>query len=490
MSGWPVVTPDEMAILEQKNFSGSFNPEAAMERVARKVADEILQAGFERAIFLIGRGNNGGDGARAAQLLLESGIVVEVFYIEGEGSPLQKKHLEAFIGSKYPMSKFDIDTERQPGTLFVDALFGTGFKGPLPEEITALIESLNRVSACIWSIDIPSGLDGESGEPQPVCLRAQSTLYCALPKKGFFLRSGFAYTGRLIHISLGIDFNHQSAWRMLDLNDLKMPSIDPLRHKFETGVVGGVIASREMAGAGALAARSAFRAGSGYVRLALFAQGIDSLLPLESVKEVMKDPAQVADLLNQCDGAWIGPGLPENELGRALVKTVLAEAKIPLVLDGGALYHLSQMRACQLPPKTILTPHRGEMYRLDSRMGSGPLTPTHIETARSFAERRGVTLVLKGAPTWIFHPGEPVLISPFGDPGMATAGSGDVLSGIIAALLAAGLEPREAAALGVGLHGISGELASRELTSYSLLARDLIHYLPQAIAYVLENQSN
>lgn len=474
----PVVLPEKMAELERAAFAKGADPAWCMEMVASHIAAFIARDGHKRVRVLVGTGNNGGDGARLGALLLERGIDVELFYVEGKGSELREKHLADFPGTKGPLALFP----KREGDLIIDALFGTGFKGPLPEEIAQLIEQINCEKRTVYSIDIPSGLDGASGKPLPVAFFARITFFCALPKEGFFLGPGFAYVGHLIHVPIGIDFSVEAPWRLLGLDDLHPPSINRLRYKFESGVVSGCIASSAMAGAGILSAKAAFRAGSGYVRLAFTHEGksAESLAPLESVKYSCSDLNEVLAVLNNADAAWIGPGLPETQVGRELTEAFLKNIATPSVIDGGALFHLSKMDSYELPENAVLTPHRGEMHRLAPLMGG----KADMETCQRFADQHGVTLVLKGAPTWIFHPGAPALISPFGDPGMATAGSGDVLTGVIAAQLAAGTPPREAALFGVALHGISGYLAARELSSYSLIARDIIDYLPKAFQQV------
>lgn len=474
----PVVTPEKMAELEKAGFEQGADPAWCMEMVASHIASFIAREGHRRVKILVGRGNNGGDGARLGALLLERGIDAELFYVVGTGSELREKHLADFQGTKIPLAPFP----KQEGELIIDALFGTGFKGPLPKDIAELIEQINQQKRLVYSIDIPSGLDGASGEPQPVAFFSKITFYCALPKEGFFLGRGFAYVGHLIHVPIGMDFSVEAPWHLLGLSDLHPPAIDRLRYKFQAGVVSGCIASSAFAGAGILAARAAFRAGSGYVRLAFTKEGrsAESLAPLEAVKYPCADATHLLSVLNDADAAWIGPGLPETDVGRELTETFLKQISVASVIDGGALFHLSKMKDYRLPRKAVLTPHRGEMHRLVPLKGGR----ADIEICQRFADQHGVTLVLKGAPTWIFHPKMPALISPFGDPGMATAGSGDVLTGIIAAQLASGMEPREAAYFGCALHGISGYLAAESLSSYSLIARDIIDYLPRAFAAI------
>lgn len=474
MIGLPVVLPEKMVSLENAAFANGTDPAWCMEVVANHIASYIVRSGYKRVKILVGTGNNGGDGARLGALLLERQVDAELLFLAGTGSELRERHLADFPGIKRPLAPFPA----REGELIIDALFGTGFKGPLPSDIIALIDMINREKRTVYSIDIPSGLDGASGEPQPVAFFAKITFYCALPKEGFFLGRGFAYVGQLIHVPIGIDCTIDAPWYLIGLSDLHPPPIDRLRYKFEAGVVSGCIASSAMAGAGILSAHAALRAGSGYVRLAFTKEGksAESLAPLEAVKYACDKPEAVLAVLNDAHAAWIGPGLPETGVGRTLVEAFLQEIAIPCVIDGGALFHLSQMKNYKLPKNAVLTPHRAEMHRL------APLTGGRAdsEICQSFVDKHKVTLVLKGAPTWIFHPNTPALISPFGDPGMATAGSGDVLTGVIAAQLAAGLTPREAAFFGAALHGISGYLAAQNLSSYSLMARDIIDYLPKA----------
>lgn len=223
---------------------------------------------------------------------------------------------------------------------------------------------------------------------------------------------------------------------------------------------------------------AALKSGAGIVRLFYPQEMHDELVnaPYELIKEGwdLKEGKRILEESKRAKALIIGPGVGRSAATEKAVVKILRETQLPAVIDADALYFLAQNKAMALPKKTILTPHTQEMERI---LGSSP----NFEKCQNFVEERKVTLVLKGAPTVIFYPGSLPLIVPHGDPGMATAGSGDVLTGMIAGLVAQGVACRDAAALGVSLHALAGEIAAKVETSYCLIATDLIHFLPEAI---------
>jgi len=250
--------------------------------------------------------------------------------------------------------------------------------------------------------------------------------------------------------------------------DLKLPPIQKSRHKYEAGYVLGVAGSKEMPGAAALASEAVLRSGAGIVRL--FTDH-----PCHLKNEVIREKYSLPRIKEEAKRAtayFIGPGLGRTTTVEKRLKALLGTVQLPSVIDGDALFFLNKSR---IPKQAILTPHHGEMERLLKKK------PT-LENCQQYAEKHQTTIVLKGSETTIFHPKKKPVISTHGDPGMATAGTGDVLTGILAGLLAQKMPPYQAALLGVYLHGIAGELAAEALTSYCMMASDLLDELPIAFA--------
>jgi NAD(P)H-hydrate epimerase len=232
-----------------------------------------------------------------------------------------------------------------------------------------------------------------------------------------------------------------------------------------------------MPGAALLSSLASLKAGSGMVRL-LYPEGMEAELaasPYELIKIPFSydQPDSVVETMQKAGATFVGPGLGRTESVGSLLSKIVPQLKKPCVLDADALWFYAE-KSFELPPQSVMTPHHGEMQRLLHSDIPLILNKTTLTTCQEFAEQHQTTLILKGAPTFIFHPGEEIWVNPTGDPGMATAGSGDVLTGLVASLLSQGLACREAAALGVYLHGIAGEFAAQEHTSRSMIASDLI----------------
>jgi ADP-dependent NAD(P)H-hydrate dehydratase / NAD(P)H-hydrate epimerase len=364
--------------------------------------------------------------------------------------------------------------------LFRSGLVGTGFKGKASGALAKAITWANNTDLPILAIDIPSGLNGTTGEVGSVAIDAVGTIYLGLPKIGFFLEKGWDMVGDLAGVDFGlpeefIDEAKEEAL-LLDPTSLHLPPLRRSRHKYEAGYVLGIAGSPQMPGAAALATAGVLRSGAGIVRLfsmpdtptdQLLAEVIHEEYDLKKIKEESKRAAAY----------FIGPGLGRTSETEKLLKQLFTSLRLPTVIDADALYFLAKNPSTKLPKHSILTPHHGEMEKLLKKK------PT-LKNCQAYVEKHKTTLVLKGAPSIVFHPGKKPLVIAHGDPGMATAGSGDVLTGILAGLLAQKMTPGEAAALGVYLHARAGEIAGLSLTSYCMIASDILKYLPQAFAIV------
>ena len=467
MEGVRVVSSQEMARIERVSFSEGASPEVYMENAGMRIAEQvgllIEKWKRERAVtLLVGKGNNGGDALVAGCYLLEEGYEVRAFLLfkEEEVGPLCLMQWKRFFQSGGEglciESPFDIDCIDQG--VMVDGIFGTGFQGGTTGLVKEVIAYVNELRIPIIAIDIPSALE----------IEAQATIYLGFPKIEFFQNGAFGQVGELIGVDFGMEAKEvQAVAYLYDEKEtaLLMPKIKRCRHKYEAGYVVAIAGSKGMSGAAFLTSLAALRTGAGIVRL-FHPKEMGGNPPMELICEewskerVLKEAQRASALI-------IGPGLGEFYP----VQEVIGQLSIPCVIDGDGL-HLLKNEPMYAPH--ILTPHQGEMHRL---LGCVPT----LELCQSYAEARGCTIVLKGAPTFVFHPGCLPLIITAGDPGMATAGSGDVLTGMIGALLAQGLETREAAVLGVYLHGKAGEEAAKKYTSYSMIASDLIQSVNLAI---------
>ena len=368
--------------------------------------------------------------------------------------------------------------------VILDGLLGTGFQGKLEGKFVEIIEQANHSGLPILSIDIPSGVNGNTGEIDPIAIEAKETIFLGLPKLGFFLKKGFNSVGKLYGLDFGMDIRFiqeaKASAYLINEKALRqlLPPLKRTRHKYEAGYVIALAGSPGMPGAAMLSCLAALRTGAGIVRL-FHPEGMEEELttsPYELIRTpyAWGDPSKIFEEAKRASAALIGPGLGREEQMHTFVQQVVDGLKVPCVIDADGLFHLKRF-----PEGAILTPHHQEMCTL---LGTNVLSQ---ELCQKFADQNKVTVVLKGAPTWIYHPDTLPLIVCAGDPGMATAGTGDVLTGMITALVAQKVKGREAAALGVYLHAIAGEIAAQRKTSYNMIASDLIEALPTAFQALL-----
>lgn len=501
MEGYKVVTAAEMARIERLSIEEGASAEEYMEHaaqgLAKRVKEFIQKEGLEKkCIFLIGKGNNGGDGLGCARFLLEEGFSLSVYHLFSKlkSSPLCQKMQEKFEKKGGEVTEIESAHEISPIArgVVVDALLGTGFQGKVEGLIAQVIQHVNRLSMPILSIDIPSGVSGDSGVVETVAIKAKETFFLQMPKKGFFLEDGYNHVGKLASVSFGLDpkYLREVASVGCLVNEKELPQLLPPlvrnRHKYQAGYLLSLAGSSGMGGAALLSSLSALRAGAGIVRLFYPEEmkGELSSRPYEVITSSYreKDLTLLIEESKRGHALLIGPGLGKEAKKEEVVKEAIQKTTLPLVVDADAIFHLKGNFSLMKRP-LILTPHHGEMCRLlgTQKIGLEKL----LHESQVFAEKNNLTLVLKGAPTWIFHKNSSPLVIPRGDPGIATAGAGDVLSGILGAFLAQKMETRKAAVLGVTLHGIAGEIAAKEKSSYGMIASDLIECLPKAFLQLL-----
>ena len=471
-----------------------------MERAAIQLTDSIVAEWDKdmKVVVFAGPGNNGGDALAVARMLAVRGYNVStwLFNTSGRLSDDCKKNRDRLKDVKQVASFVMVTEEFDPPTLdaqtlVVDGLFGSGLNKPLTGGFASLVKYVNTSPAKVVSIDIPSGLMTESNEynVKSNIMKADVTLTLQQPKLSFLFPENQQFIGNVEVLDIGISQEGidktDAQFYILEKSDITpcLKRRDPFAHKGSMGHALLVAGSRGMAGAALLAAKACLRTGGGKVTVHTPAC---NTLPLQiGVPEVVLDVDSDTNVVSEavdtdCFKAMgIGPGLGTNENTAIAVIGQMRRAQCPIVVDADALNILAAHKAWlqQIPVGAILTPHIGEFDRLE---GVSTDSYERLSKAMLLAERQHAYIVLKGHYTAIITPGGRVLFSPTGNPGMATAGSGDVLTGIITALLARGYTQGEACAIGTYLHGLAGDIAARSLGEESLIASDIINSLPMA----------
>lgn len=508
-----LVTSEEMKALERTAIENYGIPGLVlMENAGRHVVEVVRQilgdVRDKTVTIFIGKGNNGGDGLVVARHLLNMGAVVKLLSLanidEISGDAAINLEIWRKMGQKiYSIQHGDgINIVRlilMNTDLIVDAVYGTGFKGKIGEKVGRIFEVLNGSDKPIVAVDVPSGLEADSGRVNGPCIQADHTVTFGLPKLGLLLEPGADYTGNLHIVDISLPaalVEKDGPQRYLTTRELVkewLPNRRSSAHKGDFGRVLIVAGSRGMTGAASLCGDAALRAGAGLVTVAV-PETLHSIMEAK-LTEVMTAPLpdsgngrlvrearqRIISLLEDKDVLAIGPGLSTDPEVVTLVRELLPSVQVPCVLDADALNALAGdvevFRKVQAP--VVVTPHPGEMARL---MGAKvrEIQQDRLVVAANAAAAWNVVVLLKGARTIVAAPKGAVYINPTGNPGMATAGSGDVLTGAVAALIAQGLEASQAAAAGAYIHGLAGDLAARRKGMMGLVAGDIVAALPEA----------
>jgi NAD(P)H-hydrate epimerase len=448
---------------------------------AGEAAFHLLRRTWPRArriAVLCGGGNNGGDGLVAARLLREAGMPCRVFLL-AEAARLQGEARQAYedlIRSGLQPETFSAAL-RPDAEVMVDALLGTGLDREVNGLFREAIDWLNGQRAPVLSLDIPSGLHADTGQPLGAAVRAAVTLSFIALKQGLFTAEGPDYCGRIVcdDLALPAEVYAKVASPAFRLVDERIASLLPLRprsaHKGCHGHVLVVGGAPGMAGALRLAGEAAARAGAGLVTLAthpVHAAALNAARP-ELICHGVADPKALAPLLERATVVAVGPGLGAESWGRPLLRAVL-DSGLPQVVDADALNWLAhEPRRCG---HWILTPHPGEAARL-LNITAAEVQRDRWQAVRELQRRYGGVVVLKGAGSLICRGQDPVALCDAGNPGMATGAMGDLLTGVIAGLRAQGLDDWQAATAGVYLHGRAGDLAAED-GERGLMASDLL----------------
>lgn len=426
-----------------------------MERAGAAVARGLLEAypGARRVAAVCGGGSNGGDGRVAVRLLREAGL--------------------------------DASETAEPAgaDVVIDGLFGTGFRGAPRDEAAALVERINACGAPVVAVDIPSGVDASTGEVPGTAVRADLTVTFHGRKVGLAVGPGRFLAGEVVVADIGLAAAETAAHRVTAEILRLVPRRGARDTKYTAGsvlVVGGAPGMTGAAALAGLAAQAALRADAGYVTVAVPAASLPAVEAqlLEPVKVGWPEGGALEAVLAAAGKAGalaLGPGLGRDAEAQALVRALLERLELPVVVDADALFGLEpgEWRA-----RAVLTPHAGELARLLGRDAAW-VNAHRLEAAFAAAERFGCVCLLKGADSIVAAPGEGALVCDLGPPSLATAGSGDVLTGIVAAFLAKRLEPRLAAAAGAAAHGIAASLVPHQA---GLVASDVVEHLPAALA--------
>ena len=470
-----------------------------MEKAASLIANEICKRWDQshRIVVFAGAGNNGGDAVAVARMLFTKNYNVEVYLFNIKGTISEDcmtniKRLQECGFTAY----HEISNSFDPFQLFeedvvIDGLFGSGLNKPLSGGFASVVQYINASSAQVVSIDIPSGLMGEdnSNNSRQNIIHADLTLSIQLPKLSFLFPENEDIVGewKLLDIGISPEFIRQADTPYIiteaqDVSQLIKPR-KRFAYKNNFGHALLIAGSNGMAGASVLAARACLRSGTGLLTVHVPVCNHDILQTAVPEAIVQNDVhelyfAEPVDLDNY-QAIAIGPGIGQEEETALATLDQLADCYIPAVLDADAINILSSHRNYlnRLPKGSILTPHIGELERIIGKCNN---SFERLTKAKELAAYLQCYMVVKGAYTVVITPQGKFYFNPTGNPGMATGGSGDVLTGIILALLAQGYQPENAARLGVYVHGLSGDIACRRMGEISLTASDIIDALPEA----------
>ena len=509
-----IVTAQQMRELDRRAIQERGIPGLTLMenagRAAAEAAARLTRKSNDRPIVILcGRGNNGGDGFVAARHLRELGRRVQVFLaaaradVAGDAEANLRRLEEGGIEVTEVEDPQPVVSSFCSAGLVVDALLGTGLSGRVRGLPGQLIEAVNACGLPVLAVDVPSGLDADTGEPLGLAVRAAETVTMGLPKIGLLLYPGMDYVGRLTVADIGFppDLVNDSP-SLADLMEpewvrMLLPRRRRSAHKGSFGRVLVIAGSEGMTGAACLCAQGALRVGAGLVTVGCPASVNDILevklteamtFPLPETYSRTLDTRALALILELAEEASVvamGPGLSREPETAVLVRRLVARVERPIVIDADAINALADaamiLEGDHAP--AVLTPHPGEMARL---MG---VATDKVQARRAYfteaaARRFRSAVVLKGARSIVAERGRPLTVNPTGNPGMASGGTGDVLTGMVAGLIALGLLPFEAAAAATYLHGLAGDIAADRVGEASMVASDLLEALPAAIRRV------
>ncbi len=525
-----LVTSQQMRNIDTRTIKGEKIPGLKlMEKagkgsaeVARKMLGQDLKE--KKVLIFCGKGNNGGDGFVVGRYLSQWGADVKLFLlgkkaeVKGDAKVNMKKAQDMGLPIKELSRKKDLP--KNPNSdLIVDAIFGTGFQGKAEGLYADTIEFINKSNSPVLAIDVPSGLNTDTGEAEGVCVKADHTATMALPKIGHFFHPGRRYSGEVTVVDIGVPRKIINKEK-LNLNLITKEEVKALlpqrpddAYKGTCGRVVLIAGSTGMTGAAALASTSTLRVGAGMAILGV-PRSLNDIMEIK-LTEVMTKPlpdvrkkgalalrglGEIIQLFQWGDCLALGPGLGQHFETIELVRRILKRTTLPTLVDADGLNAIAKdssiLKEIDIP--LILTPHIGELSRLIN-VSVEEIAKTRIKYALDSAREFNCVLVFKGAPTIVAEPKGKVYVNSAGNAGMATAGSGDVLTGIIIGLVAQMLFDRrgrdinkimlDAANCGVYIHGLAGDLTRDEKEEMGMIAGDIMEKIPQALINILENKN-
>ena len=508
-----IVSVSQMKAIEKSAFDSGVSYETMMATAGGGVASWVLahMDATKGVVGLIGSGNNGGDTLIALTKIAEKGFRTQAFLVRSrDNDPLLEAYLSmggAVIDLTHEDNLAFFEAVMAPVVILLDGMLGTGFQLPLGGALLELMSHIQKVVQChpevqVVAVDCPSGIDCDSGEVAPQCMRAQVTLTMAAAKQGLLREPASSFTGQIKLVDIGIGdidtYLTEKCPILLDepLARHLLPERPETGHKGTFGTCLAVAGTRQYTGAAFLAGKAAYRAGCGLVNVATVPSVRDSLagrlieavwtiLPANGDGYDVTGADELRSALGNTDSLVIGPGwglhASNSTFLEALLPTIPQD--LPVVFDADGLKLLGKMDNwwSKVPTQTILTPHPGEMAQITG-LSIAEIQGHRWEVARKYAMEWGVTLVLKGAMTVIALPDGTIFINPIKDSALGTAGSGDVLTGVIGGLLAQGMAAKDAALLGVWLHGTAGVQAHKRLGGpEGVTALDILSELPSAL---------
>ena len=507
-----VATAEEMQELDRKAIETYRIPGIVLMENAGKGAAEVISNFFpeihkKKVAIIAGKGNNGGDGFVIARYLLNQGMYVRVYLLTDpkglrgdaetnfsifhrmKGEVVSVPSSKDYVKVKRDLEKFDI---------LVDGIFGTGLDAEVRGYYREVIDHLNTLQKPIVAIDIPSGLDADTGKPLGTAIRASLTITFGLPKIGHLIPPGLDYVGKVKVIDIGIPKRlveeEKISTYLLEKEEiqrwLSIPR-NPDTHKGDYGHLLVIAGSVGKTGAAVMACQAALRMGAGLVTLAI-PKSLNAILEMK-LTEVMTEPlpetpkqtlslrafSAIARLCEDKRAVIIGPGLGTLKETQSLILKLIRTLDLPIILDADGLTALATQPKT-LPIKNralMLTPHPGEMARL-IRSQVKEVLENRVRLSRNFSQSHHVHLILKGHPTLITTPKGEVYINPTGNPGMASGGTGDVLTGMIGGLVCQGFDILTSLQVAVYLHGMAGDEGAQEMGEKSLIATDIIEKIP------------
>ena len=464
-----------------------------MERAALKCV-EVMEAhrlDLSRPCIVCGSGNNGGDGFAIARLLNQKGYPVTVCFVGNESHRTEETRSQMRLLKE---TGADICNEYKPGeySIIIDAIFGVGLGREIIGRYLKVIRQMNEANAIKFAVDIPSGVSADEGCILGVAFQADITVTFQMEKVGLGLYPGKGYAGKVIVADIGINTDKTVAdvgvaytYEPEEFRKL-LPRRMEDSNKGMYGRLLIIAGSKGMSGAAYLNAKAAYKAGAGLVQIYTPEDNriiLQELLPEAIVKTYdFFDEGELIRLLKWADTVCIGSGMGTSEKSKKILKTTLENLSVPCLIDADGLNLIAEHRKYmdRIPhDHLIITPHMKEMSRLTG-ISVLELKSRRMEILKEFTEKHHITCVLKDSSTVVESPGERAYINRSGNASMAKAGAGDVLAGIVAGLMAQGMDCQEAGILGTYLHGRAGDLARREKGSYSVMAGDLIEYLSEA----------